>query len=62
MEIIRFPNLRLMLGTISRSTIDRWEKAGCFPKRIHLGKNSVGWNLDDIKKWLSEKHCLNIDI
>lgn len=54
-RIIRFPALRNKLGNVSRSTIDRWEKAFLFPKRISLGKNSVGWNLLSVEQWLSER-------
>ena len=54
-RIIRFPALRVKLGNISRSTIDRWEKSNCFPKRILLGKNSVGWDLLSVEKWLEDK-------
>lgn len=50
--IIRFPELKKKLGNISRSTIDRWEKAGYFPSRILLGANSIGWRLDLVNQWL----------
>jgi predicted DNA-binding transcriptional regulator AlpA len=53
-KIIRFSELKKKLG-VSRSTIDRWEKAKCFPLRIQLGKNSIGWNLQAIDKWLRER-------
>lgn len=53
--IIRFPALRKKLGDVSRSTIDRWEQSKYFPKRIKLGKNSVGWRLDLVEKWLQER-------
>ncbi|HAT1797957.1 TPA: AlpA family phage regulatory protein [Legionella pneumophila] len=36
---------------ISRSTIDRWIKAGSFPNKVRLGKNSVGWHLAEIEQW-----------
>ena len=54
-QIIRFPSLKKKLGEISRSTVDRWEKEKNFPKRIKLGKNSVGWNLEAVEKWLKER-------
>jgi len=55
-QIIRFPELKKKLGNVSRSTIDRWEKLhGKFPKRINLGKNSVGWNLKQIEEWINNK-------
>ncbi len=54
-RIIRFPALRKKLGDVSRSTIDRWELSQSFPKRIKLGKNSVGWSLQLVEQWLSER-------
>lgn len=52
-QIIRFSALQKKLGNISRSTIDRWERAKNFPQRLILGKNSVGWRLDLIEQWLA---------
>jgi len=55
-RIIRWPALRSMFGgDLSRSTIDRWEKSDLFPKRVNLGKNSVGWNLISVERWFSER-------
>lgn len=56
--IIRFPALRKKLGNVSRSTIDRWEQSGSFPKRIQLGRNSVGWSLQLVERWLSERFII----
>lgn len=53
--IIRFPELRKKLGNVSRSTIDRWEASKSFPRRIKLGRNSVGWSLESIEQWLSDR-------
>lgn len=54
-QIIRFPALSKKLGDVSRSTVDRWEKSKSFPKRIHLGQNSIGWNLLGVEQWLAER-------
>lgn len=54
-DIIRFPGLQKKLDGISRSSIDRWEKAKLFPPRIRLGKNSIGWRLDLVEQWLQER-------
>ncbi len=54
-QIIRFPALKKKLGNISRSTIDRWEASKSFPKRIRLGKNSVGWDLQRVETWIQER-------
>lgn len=51
-QIIRWLGLRKMFDdNISRSTIDRWIKAGAFPNKVRLGKNSVGWHLAEIEQW-----------
>lgn len=53
-RIIRFSSLKNIIG-LSRSTIDRLEKNNDFPRRIMLGKNSVGWCLKDIQDWLLKR-------
>ena len=52
--VIRFHQLRDTVG-YSRSQIDRLEKAGEFPARIQLGKQAVGWYLDEIDKWVKSR-------
>lgn len=55
-QFIRWPGLRRLFDdNISRSTIDRWEKAKQFPARIRIGKNSVAWNLDAVEQWIQER-------
>jgi len=54
-KIIRFHALSKKLGNVSRSTIDRWEASKSFPKRIKLGKNSIGWSLQLVEEWLSDR-------
>ena len=54
-RIVRWPALKKMLDDISRSTIDRWEAKGLFPRRIHLGANIIAWRLDEVQKWLEDK-------
>jgi prophage regulatory protein len=49
--ILRYPDLKKMLN-ISRATLDRWENSGDFPKRIHLGKNSIGWLTEEVLIWI----------
>lgn len=56
MQVIRFTELNNLLGGITKRTLLRWEAIGKFPKRIKLGERSVGWLLEDIKKWLSSKN------
>jgi prophage regulatory protein len=33
----------------------RLERAGRFPRRIHLGPNRVGWSLAEIDEWIEGK-------
>lgn len=53
-KIIKWSSLFEMVG-LSRSTVDRLEKAGKFPARIRLAQNSVGWRLDEINGWLDSR-------
>jgi prophage regulatory protein len=53
-RIMRFPEIRKIIG-LSRSTIFRMEKARQFPVRIQLGKNSVGWRLSSVQKWIEAR-------
>lgn len=53
-RIIRKPEL---LGRIGISDVQIWrlERKGKFPKRIHLGANSVGWLSGEIDAWIAER-------
>ena len=53
--IVRWKSLKKILDGTSRSSVDRWEKALRFPKRLRLGKNSVGWSLQAVEQWLEER-------
>jgi prophage regulatory protein len=53
-SVIRYPEVRDLTG-FSRSTIWRFEKAGQFPKRIALGRNSVGWKAEEVAGWLDSR-------
>lgn len=46
---------RLSTTTISRVHWWRMERDGLVPKRVKLGKNSVGWLRHEIDKWIAEK-------
>ena len=53
-QALRFPATSKKVG-LSRSTIDRLEKANLFPRRIRLGANSVAWFADELDSWLKER-------
>lgn len=56
-RIIRAKEVVEMTG-LSRTTIWRMERYKSFPARVSLGKNSIGWKLSDIQKWLSTRDHL----
>jgi len=55
-EILRYDDLK-RLFKISRSSLSRWEQLpeNPFPKRLVLGKNSIGWRSDQVKQWLEQR-------
>lgn len=55
MKVLRKKAVRAMFGDVSGMTIDRWEKAGKFPKRIKLGENSVGWIQEECEAELTRR-------
>ena len=56
-RIIRAKEVVEMTG-LSRTTIWRMERYKSFPARVSLGKNSMGWKLSDIQKWLATRDQL----
>ena len=56
-RIIRAKEVVEMTG-LSRTTIWRMERYKSFPARVSLGKNSVGWKLSDIQKWVEFRRKL----
>ena len=53
-KVIRRRQLLELIG-VSPATQWRMEKAGVFPKRIRLGKGSVGWHLAEVEEWLRNR-------
>jgi prophage regulatory protein len=51
--LLRWPELA-RVAKLSRSTVDRLEKIGQFPKRVKLGPRAVAWRRIDIESWLSK--------
>jgi prophage regulatory protein len=39
----------------SNMTLIRWEKAGRFPKRAHLGGTSLAWVRSEVMAWCEER-------
>jgi len=40
---------------ISPSTLDRWKKAGDFPKEIRFGSKKIFWKKSIIDAWVESK-------
>ncbi|MYB29102.1 MAG: AlpA family phage regulatory protein [Acidimicrobiaceae bacterium] len=38
-----------------RPTIDRWRKAGKFPKALQLGAQAIGGRRSDLDVWLNDR-------
>lgn len=53
-RLIRFPEVKRIVGA-SRSTIDRKELAGEFPRRVPLGPNSVAWAESEVRTWVAQR-------
>lgn len=49
-RILRWQELHKIVGK-SRSQIWRDERAGLFPRRRQIGKNSVGWLDNEVFEW-----------
>ncbi len=54
MQILRTHDVLELTG-LSRTTIWRLEREGCFPARIRLSKNSVGWDRDELLRWIESR-------
>jgi len=51
-RLMRWPEVQ-KLTSKSRTTVDRDERAGLFPQRHHIGKNSVAWLSSEIEAWIA---------
>ena len=54
MKILR-PNAAAAKVGLSRMHLYRLERAGLFPRRVHLGPNSVGWLEEELDQWIRER-------
>lgn len=56
MKFLRFAELKSERGIpFTRAHVDRLEKAGKFPKRLHLSSMTVVWATEEIDAYLAEK-------
>jgi prophage regulatory protein len=42
---------------LGKSTIDSLVKRNEFPQPIRLSARAVGWRVEDVDRWLSERHA-----
>ena len=54
MKALRLREVCNLTG-LSRTTLWRLERAGSFPARIVLSKNSVGWLAEEVSAWLASR-------
>jgi prophage regulatory protein len=53
-RFIRFPEVQKKVG-LCRSTINRREAEGLFPKRFRISQNCVAWRDDEIEDWVRKR-------
>ena len=53
-KILRLPEVLSRIG-VKRATLYEWISNGSFPKQIHLGARSVGWDEKSIESWLKDR-------
>ena len=54
--LIRWPEVQRLIG-LSRSTVDRLERTGAFPRRVILSGNAVGWRKAEILAWTANREA-----
>jgi len=52
--LIRWPEVQNLTG-LSRSTVDRLERTGSFPRRVILSSNAVGWRRNEVTTWTQSR-------
>lgn len=52
--LIRFQAVKDLSG-LSRSTVDRLEKAGQFPHRVLISPNAVAWHRFEVLNWIQSR-------
>ncbi|HCG7081651.1 TPA: AlpA family phage regulatory protein [Vibrio parahaemolyticus] len=53
-RLLHEKELLIIIG-VSRSTIDRWIKAGIFPCAIQLSPSRKAWLGDEVKEWIDSR-------
>lgn len=53
--LIRMPEVRRMLGGVSRVTVYAWMRDRGFPRGIHIGDRTVGWRPEQVRRWIEQR-------
>ena len=51
LRIMRLDEVKKITG-LSKASIYRFEKNGDFPKKVNIGKRSIGWFESDVEEFL----------
>jgi prophage regulatory protein len=54
MRYLRMQDILEITG-VSRTTIDRWEAEGRFPRRRKLGGRAIGWLESEVLEWVNTR-------
>lgn len=54
-NLIRMPEVRRMLGGVSRATIYAWQRQHGFPRGVHIGDRTVGWRPEQVRQWIEQR-------
>lgn len=60
-KIVRVQEVQHRTG-MSKTTIDRLERAGRFPARVRITDRAIGWYEEEVLNWLSSRQLVNNDI
>jgi prophage regulatory protein len=53
-QYVGFSEVQEALG-VSRRTVERMVRAGTFPQPVQLSSNRVGWQVETVRGWMSER-------
>jgi prophage regulatory protein len=58
-QLLRIDRVAALTG-LSRTTIDRLERAGRFPRRRRIATREVAWTVSEIEDWLANQSVVEI--
>jgi prophage regulatory protein len=57
--LLRIDRVEQLTG-LSRTTIDRLERSGRFPRRRRIAAHAVAWTTSEIEEWLANQRSVEI--